>query len=127
MRKFALVIPSVLLVFLAAPLESRDVTDDDSVLSAHALVTETRALQEAPTEEASEAESADEAAAEVEATETAAGEGADEAAMQEAEGMQEEAATEGADQSEWVWILGLAAAFIIVWLLLRKRKARREV
>ena len=30
------------------------------------------------------------------------------------------------DSSEWLWILGLAGAFIIVWLLLRKRKARRE-
>jgi len=28
--------------------------------------------------------------------------------------------------SEWLWILGLAGAFIIVWFLLRRRKARRE-
>lgn len=28
--------------------------------------------------------------------------------------------------SEWLWILGLAAAFIIVWFLLRRRKAGRE-
>lgn len=30
------------------------------------------------------------------------------------------------DDSEWMWILGLAGAFIIVWFLLRRRKARRE-
>lgn len=54
------------------------------------------------------------------------------------EGMQEEGAvTEGMDRDdgqaadapdldEWYWILGLAAAFIIVWFLLRRRKARRE-
>lgn len=28
--------------------------------------------------------------------------------------------------SQWLWILGLAGAFIIVWFLLRRRKARRE-
>ncbi|MCL7971433.1 MAG: hypothetical protein M8866_04955 [marine benthic group bacterium] len=33
---------------------------------------------------------------------------------------------EAGDDSEWLWILGLAGAFIIVWFLLRRRKARRE-
>jgi hypothetical protein len=60
-------------------------------------------------------------------------------AMAEAdEGMQDEGAAmdqadqddgqpvDAPDQSEWYWILGLAAAFIIVWFLLRRRKARRE-
>ncbi len=28
--------------------------------------------------------------------------------------------------SEWLWILGLAGAFIIVWFLLRRKKASRE-
>jgi len=53
------------------------------------------------------------------------------------EGMQDEAAAaqvdqddgqaaEGPDLDDWYWILGLAAAFIIVWFLLRRRKARRE-
>ncbi len=43
-------------------------------------------------------------------------------AAQAAEEVYEEAA---ADDSEWLWILGLAGAFIIVWFLLRRRKARR--
>ncbi|MCL7959155.1 MAG: hypothetical protein M8861_03070 [marine benthic group bacterium] len=54
---------------------------------------------------------------------------ADEAPADEVE---QEAATadyedDGApDDSEWLWILGLAGAFIIVWFLLRRKKARRE-
>ena len=43
-------------------------------------------------------------------------------AVQDAEEAYEEAAE---SDSEWLWILGLAAAFIIVWFLLRRRKARR--
>ena len=37
-----------------------------------------------------------------------------------------EEAYEAEDDSEWLWILGLAGAFIIVWFLLRRKKARRE-
>jgi hypothetical protein len=54
---------------------------------------------------------------------------ADEAPADEVE---QEAATadyedDGApEDSEWLWILGLAGAFIIVWFLLRRKKARRE-
>ena len=44
-------------------------------------------------------------------------------AADEAEAPSEEPADEG--ESEWLWILGLAAAFIIVWLLLRRKKAQR--
>ncbi len=43
-------------------------------------------------------------------------------AVQEADEAYEE---EAASDSEWLWILGLAGAFIIVWFLLRRRKARR--
>ncbi|MDP2470365.1 MAG: hypothetical protein Q8W46_05855 [Candidatus Palauibacterales bacterium] len=50
-------------------------------------------------------------------------EAADEAA-QETSAMADEDTDDG--QSEWQWILGLAAAFIIVWFLLRRRKARRQ-
>ena len=35
-------------------------------------------------------------------------------------------AYESAASNEWLWILGLAGAFIIVWFLLRRKKARRE-
>jgi len=35
-------------------------------------------------------------------------------------------AYESAANNEWLWVLGLAGAFIIVWFLLRRRKARRE-
>ena len=38
----------------------------------------------------------------------------------------EEMAPAGDGASEWYWILGLAAAFIIVWLLLRRKKAARQ-
>lgn len=63
------------------------------------------------------------------AVEEAPAEAEYEAAADEAE--QEAAAADyeddGApDDSEWLWILGLAGAFIIVWFLLRRRKARRE-
>ena len=59
---------------------------------------------------------------------------ADEAAADEApaDEVEQEAATadyedDGApEDSEWLWILGLAGAFIIVWFLLRRKKARRE-
>jgi len=59
----------------------------------------------------------------------------DEAMADADEGMEEQAApleqadqenAQAPDQSEWYWILGLAAAFIIVWFLLRRKKARRE-
>ncbi len=43
-------------------------------------------------------------------------------AVQEAEEAYE---AEADSDSEWLWILGLAGAFIIVWFLLRRRKARR--
>jgi hypothetical protein len=43
--------------------------------------------------------------------------------MQEAE--EEATPADDGDPSEWFWILGLAFAFIIVWFLLRRRKARR--
>lgn len=33
-------------------------------------------------------------------------------------------ADDGYGDSEWLWILGLAGAFIIVWFLLRRKKAR---
>jgi hypothetical protein len=59
---------------------------------------------------------------------------ADEAAADEApaDEVEQEAATadyedDGSpEDSEWLWILGLAGAFIIVWFLLRRKKARRE-
>jgi hypothetical protein len=35
-------------------------------------------------------------------------------------------ADDGDGDSEWLWILGLAGAFIIVWFLLRRKKARRD-
>ena len=35
-------------------------------------------------------------------------------------------ADDGYGDSEWLWILGLAGAFIIVWFLLRRKKARRD-
>ena len=44
----------------------------------------------------------------------------------QAEEVADQEGTEMPDDSEWMWILGLAAAFIIVWFLLRRRKARRE-
>ena len=68
---------------------------------------------------------ADPAPAEVETADAApeeAYQAAEEAPAEEAP--VEEAPAE--DQSEWYWILGLAAAFIIVWFLLRRRKASRE-
>lgn len=55
-----------------------------------------------------------------------------EAAYEEEAPVEQEAAAadyedDGAPaDSEWLWILGLAGAFIIVWFLLRRRKARRE-
>ena len=56
-----------------------------------------------------------------------AGEGAAAAAGDALEEVSEAAedAYEGAADNEWLWILGLAGAFIIVWFLLRRRKARR--
>jgi hypothetical protein len=50
--------------------------------------------------------------------------GADEQAAPMVQTDQEDGGTP--DQSEWYWILGLVAAFIIVWFLLRRRKARRQ-
>ena len=35
-------------------------------------------------------------------------------------------ADDGYGDSEWLWILGLAGAFIIVWFLLRRKKTRRD-
>lgn len=52
--------------------------------------------------------------------------GGDAGDAQAAEADREEATADAPDESEWMWILGLAGAFIIVWLLLRRRKARRE-
>lgn len=51
----------------------------------------------------------------------------EETTPEEAQEVAEEPAGEPADdgESEWFWILGLAAAFIIVWFLLRRKKARR--
>lgn len=50
-----------------------------------------------------------------------------EAAAEAADQAADEAAPAEDDQmSEWYWILGLAFAFIVVWLLLRKRKAQRD-
>lgn len=48
---------------------------------------------------------------------------ADQAPAEEQAAMAEEAQR---DLSDWYWILGLAAAFIIVWILLRRKKAARE-
>lgn len=51
----------------------------------------------------------------------------DDAAVAADEGYADEGYAEGApNDSEWMWILGLAAAFIIVWFLLRRKKARRQ-
>lgn len=53
----------------------------------------------------------------------------EEAAEEEALVEQEAAADdygEAESDSKWLWILGLAGAFIIVWFLLRRKKARRE-
>ena len=53
-----------------------------------------------------------------------------EAAYEEEAPVEQEAAAddygEAESDSEWLWILGLAGAFIIVWFLLRRKKARRE-
>ena len=53
-----------------------------------------------------------------------------EAAYEEDAPVEQEAAAddygEAESDSEWLWILGLAGAFIIVWFLLRRKKARRE-
>lgn len=55
-----------------------------------------------------------------------------EAAYEEEAPVEQEAAAADYDDdgapadSEWLWILGLAGAFIIVWFLLRRKKARRE-
>lgn len=68
-----------------------------------------------------------EAAAGAEETTLEATAGVEETApveVQEAAVEAEEPADDG--ESEWLWILGLAAAFIIVWFLLRRKKARRE-
>lgn len=46
--------------------------------------------------------------------------------LMQAEEMAEQEDADMPNDSEWMWILGLAAAFIIVWFLLRRRKARRE-
>lgn len=64
----------------------------------------------------------------VEETTSEAAAGVEEATLEDVQ----EAATadyeeDGApDDSEWLWILGLAGAFIIVWFLLRRKKARGE-
>ena len=56
-----------------------------------------------------------------------------EAAYEEEAPIEQEAAAAdyeddaGPADAEWLWILGLAGAFIIVWFLLRREKARREV
>jgi hypothetical protein len=60
-----------------------------------------------------------------EAAEDAAAYEAEQEADEGAATADDEAADE-ADDSEWLWILGLAGAFIIVWFLLRRRKARRQ-
>jgi hypothetical protein len=60
-----------------------------------------------------------------EAAEDAAAYAADQEADEDA-AMADDDADDGAADSEWLWILGLAAAFIIVWFLLRRRKARRQ-
>lgn len=53
-----------------------------------------------------------------------------EAAYEEEAPVEQEAAAddygEAESDGEWLWILGLAGAFIIVWFLLRRKKARRE-
>ena len=64
--------------------------------------------------------------------ETAADEAPAETAAEAVDEAEQEAAAadyedDGApDDSEWLWIMGLAGAFIIVWFLLRRKKARRE-
>jgi hypothetical protein len=72
------------------------------------------------------AEAVAQEAGEALAQDTAAVSAMDEAEVQadEAAAMDDDAGY-GADDSEWLWILGLAGAFIIVWFLLRRKKARR--
>lgn len=59
-----------------------------------------------------------------ESAEMEASEGASDDATQAA--AEEDYDDGAADDSDWLWILGLAGAFIIVWFLLRRRKARRQ-
>lgn len=70
----------------------------------------------------------DEGKVDVEATVMAEGAAEDAVAYAADQEADEDAgmADDGAADSEWLWILGLAGAFIIVWFLLRRRKARRQ-
>ncbi len=63
-----------------------------------------------------------EAAAGAEETTLEAAAGVEETAPEDVQEAAVEAEEPTGDDSEWLWILGLAGAFIIVWFLLRRKK-----
>lgn len=119
---FALVLAAVFVM----PLQAQE-TPEDAVEAAPAVVEDAVAADEGSMQEV--AENAAAAADSMQADAVAAAEGSMQEVTEAAEEATEEAyqaVDDADDDNQWLWILGLAGAFIIVWFLLRRRKARRE-
>ena len=129
MKKYAVAVITLLFVFAVMPISTPVLAQEAQPTAQEAAEGMADEAQEAAEGMADEAQETAEGMAD-EAQETA--EGMADEAQEATEGMADEAqeATEGMatdeDASQWYWILGLAAAFIIVWLALRKRRAARE-
>ncbi len=127
MRTLAATSVAILLAgLLAIPAVAQDLAE---VAPAEQEVTAEEVSEEVDMEAPPVAAASDEADQEAEAADEAVEEAVDEATEAQEATEEAVAAEEVVDDADgglnWTLILGIVAAFIIVWFLLRRRKARR--